>query len=79
MLTVDEWKALLLKDFFELKQLGGCDTSTSIRRSMKQQEIGQHCCQAGENLDDLELASLKEALGLDEASWQAYKSKVRPD
>jgi hypothetical protein len=43
MQTLDEWKAVLSNDLFELKQLEGRDAPTSMRRSMKHQEIGQHC------------------------------------
>jgi hypothetical protein len=39
MQTLDEWKAVLSKDLFELKQLEGRDAPTSMRRSMKHQEI----------------------------------------
>jgi len=77
-LTLAEWKAVLVKDFLELQRLGGQDASTRMRRSLKEQEIGQHCCQAGEYLDDPDLALLKESLGLDEWQWHAYKAKVRP-
>ena len=77
--TLEEWKAMLGKDLLELKQLEGQDANTRMRRSMKEQEIGQHCCQAGESLGDPDLALLKEALGLDEQQWHAYKSKVRPE
>ena len=78
MQSFDTWLKLLSKDLAELKQLGKQDASTRLRRSMKEQEIGQHCCEAGEDLDDLQLVRLKEALGLTEKEWQAYKSKVRP-
>ena len=77
--TLEEWKAMLGKDLLELKQLEGQDANTRMRRSMKEQEIGQHCCQAGESLGDPDLALLKESLGLDEQQWHAYKSKVRPE
>jgi hypothetical protein len=76
MHTLDEWKAVLAKDFFELQHLEGQDASTRMRRFLKEQEIGQHCCQAGERLGDPDLALLKESLGLDE--WHAYRAKVRP-
>jgi hypothetical protein len=76
--TLNEWKAVLVKDLFELQQLEGQDASTRMRHSLKEQEIGQHCCQAGESLGDADLDLLKEALGLDEWQWHAYKSKVRP-
>jgi len=76
--TLDEWKAVLAKDFLELKHLEGQDANTRIRRSLKEQEIGQHCCQAGESLGDPDLTLLKETLGLDEWQWHAYKANVRP-
>ena len=75
----DEWKTLLMQDFLALKQLKGQDAHTRMRRSMKEQEIGQHCCQEGESLSDHDLTVLKAALGLDEQHWHAYKSKVRPE
>ncbi len=78
MHTLNEWKAVLVKDFLELQQLEGQEASTRMRRSLKEQEIGQHCCQAGECLGDPDLTLLKEALGLDEWQWHAYKAKVRP-
>jgi hypothetical protein len=78
MQTLDEWKAVLAKDFRELSHLEGQDASTRMKRSMKEQEIGQHCCQAGERLGDSDLALLKKALGLGEWQWHAYKTKVRP-
>jgi len=46
---------------------------------MKEQEIGQHCCQAGESLSDAELSLLKRALKLNEQQWRTYKAKVRPE
>jgi hypothetical protein len=73
-----EWKAVLAKDLLELQQLEGQDASTRLRRSLKEQAIGQHCCQAGERLGDADLALLKEALALDEWQWHTYKSNVRP-
>jgi hypothetical protein len=76
--TLEEWKAVLLKDLLVLRHLQGQDASTRMRRSMKEQELGQHCCQAGEHLGDSDLALLKESLGLDAWHWHAYKAKVRP-
>jgi hypothetical protein len=76
--TLNEWEAVLAKDLLELHQLEGQDASTRMRRSLKEQEIGQHCCQAGESLGDADLSLLKEALGLDEWQWHTFKSKVRP-
>jgi len=78
MYTLDEWKAVLAKDFLELQHLEGQDTNTRIRRSLKEQEIGQHCCQAGESLGDPDLDLLKESLGLDEWQWHTYKANLRP-
>jgi hypothetical protein len=78
MQTLDEWKTVLAKDFLKLHHLEGQDAATRMRRSMKEQEIGQHCCQAGERLSDADLTALKAALGLDERQWHAHQSKVRP-
>jgi hypothetical protein len=78
MHTLEEWKAVLAKDFLELQRLEGQDAATRMRRSLKEQEIGQHCCQAGEQLDDHHLALLKKSLRLDEGQWQSYRAKVRP-
>jgi len=78
MSTVEEWKAVLAQDFLELYRLQGQDTATRMRRSLKEQQIGQHCCQAGEHLDDADLTLLKQLLGLDAGQWAAYRAKVRP-
>lgn len=77
MCTLHEWRAVLENDLLELHQLEGRDDSTRMKRSLKEQAIGQHCCQAGEHLDDADLAMLKEVLGLDEWLWHTYKSHVR--
>jgi hypothetical protein len=79
MQALDEWKAILTNDFLALRRLQGWDALNRMRRSMKEQEIGQHCCQAGESLSDAELSLLKHVLGLDDEAWQIYKSKVRPE
>ena len=76
--TLPEWKAVLAQDLLELYQLEGPEDSTKMRRAMKEQAIGQHCCQAGEHLDDTDLALLKEALGLGEWQWRKFQSHVRP-
>jgi hypothetical protein len=76
--TLDEWKAVLVKDFLELQRLEGHDASTRERHSLKEQEIGQHCCQAGEHLGDPDLALLKKILGLNDWQWHGYRAKVRP-
>jgi len=79
MQTLEEWKAILTTDLLALRRLQGGDVLIRMRRAMKEQEIGQHCCQAGESLSDAELSFLKQALGLDEEAWQSYKTKVRPE
>ncbi len=78
MQTLDEWKVILTTDLLALRRLQGGDALSRMRRAMKEQEIGQHCCQAGESLSDADLSLLKQALGLDEEAWQSYKAKVRP-
>jgi len=78
MQTLDEWKAILTTDLLALRKLQGGDALSKMRRAMKEQEIGQHCCQAGESLGDADLSLLKQALGLDEEAWQSYKTNVRP-
>ena len=55
------------------------DAPCRMRHAMKEQEIGQHCCQTGESLSDADLSLLKQALGLDEEAWQSSKAKVRPE
>jgi len=78
MQTLEEWKATLTTDLLALRRLHGGDALSRMRRAMKEQEIGQHCWQAGESLGDADLSFLKQALGLDEEAWQSYKAKVRP-
>ena len=78
MQTLDEWKAILITDLLALRRLQGGDALSRMRHAMKEQEIGQHCCQAGESLSDADLSLLKQAFGLDEEAWQSYKAKVRP-
>lgn len=78
METLAEWMAILTNDLHTLKQFIGQDEMSQVRHAMKEQEIGQHCCQAGESLTDKELTQLKRALGLTEQQWQIYKAKVRP-
>lgn len=73
-----EWEAILTRDLHALKHLTGKDEMSRMRHAMKEQEIGQHCYQAGEMLTDKELTQLKKALGLTEQQWRVYKSKIRP-
>ncbi len=79
MQALDEWKAILTTDLLALRRLQGGDALSRMRRVMKEQEIGQHCCQAGESLSDADLSLLKQALGLDKEAWRSYKAKVRPE
>ena len=51
----ETWKAILSKDLLDLQLLQAQDLPTRISRSLKEQELGQHCCQAGESLDDADL------------------------
>ena len=73
-----EWKTILTNDLHALKQLTGRDEMSLMRCAMKEQEIGQHCYQAEENLTDKELMLLKKALGLTDKQWNSYKTKIRP-
>ena len=73
METFATWKTILLNDLLSLKQLEGLD---EVRYAFKQQEIGQHCCQAGESLTNVELALLKKKLHLTEDQWRAYLSRL---
>ena len=74
-----EWKTILTNDLHMLKQLTGRDEVSRMRCTMKEQEIGQHCYQAEENLTDKELMLLKKTLGLTDRQWNFYKTKIRVD
>lgn len=78
MQTLAKWTSILRKDFLELTSLDQQKPFARIRYSLKEQEIGQHCCQAEEMLPDPELASLKLVLGMDDEQWRNYRRKVRP-
>ena len=78
MCMLAKWEAVLTNDLHALKQLIGKDEMSRMRYVMKEQEIGQHCYQAGEILTDKELLLLKKALGLTDQQWNSYKSKIRP-
>ena len=71
-----EIKTVLTKDFFELVKLEGSDPGAQMRHTLKEQEIGQHCTEAEEDLNPADLEWLKLALGINERKWQEYKSKV---
>ena len=76
--TLNEWKAVLAKDLLELQQLAraGCFHQDEALH----EETGNWATllPAGGSLGDPDLILLKEAIGLDEWQWHAYKSKVRP-
>jgi hypothetical protein len=69
-----ETKTALTKDFFELVKLEGSEPGTQMKHTLKEREIGQHCCEAEADLDTNDLEWLKLALGISEKKWQAYKS-----
>ena len=76
--TFLKWKTILSHDFHALAQLERPDEGSRVRHALKEQELGQHCWEAGESLTDAELARLKRELGLSEQQWHAYKSRVWP-
>jgi hypothetical protein len=43
--------------------------------SVKEQEIGRQCYEAEEDLSQLELGTLKRALGINDTRWRAFKAK----
>ena len=71
-----ETKAVLTKDFFELVKLEGSDPGAQMKHTLKEQEIGQHCNEAEEDLSSADLEWLKLALGIHERKWQESKAKV---
>ena len=73
--TFDELKARLAQDLVELKQLEGVWPATVVRRHVKEQEIGRHCYQAEEDLNKVDLDTLKQMLGMDDTQWRRYKTK----
>src|SRR5258707_1796108 len=78
MCMLAKWEAVLTNDLHALKQLIGKDEMSRMRHAMKEQEIGQHCYQAGEILTDKELLLMKKELTLTDQQWKSYKSKIRP-
>lgn len=66
METSAQWATILTNDLRALKEIKGWDEMSRVRYALKEQEIGQHCCQAGESLTDAELTLLKRMLGLTE-------------
>ena len=77
MHTFAVWRTILTNDLQALKELERPAQECRWRYTWKEQELGQHCCQAGEDLTDAELALLKQLLGLTEPQWGAYLSKIR--
>jgi len=76
METLATWQAILMKDLCALIECDERDAVGRIRYMLKEQAVGQHCCQAGEDLTDEELLLLRKALGLTAQQWQTYKSKM---
>jgi hypothetical protein len=75
MKTFEELKAVLIQDLLELDQLAENWPNTIEKRHVKEQEIGRHCYEAEEDLSQLELNTLKRALGIHDSKWQVYKAK----
>ncbi len=75
MKSFEELKALLTQELFELERLAGIWPSTVEKRHVKEQEIGRHCYEAEEDLNPLELTTLKRVLGITDTRWRAYKAK----
>jgi hypothetical protein len=75
MKTFEELKAVFTQDLLELEQLAGIWPSTIEKRHVKEQEIGRQCYEAEEDLSQLELGTLKRALGINDTRWRAFKTK----
>ncbi len=76
MKTFAQLEAILAQDLLELKELEASRwLIPQTKRSLKEQQIGQHCYQAEEDLSLPELSVLKTTLGIDERKWRAYKAK----
>ncbi len=73
--TFDELKTLLTQDLVELKHFQGMLPATVRSRHLKEQEIGRHCYQAEEELNKVDLDTLKQMLGIDDTQWRRYKTK----
>lgn len=74
----ERWKAVLRDDVQALSQETRQDEEGHIRFILKEQTLGQHCCEAEEYLPDAELTLLKQELGLTDHQWHIYKANVRP-
>ena len=75
MKTLEELKADFTQDLLELERLAGIWPSTIEKRHVKEQAIGRLCYLAEEDLSQLELNTLKRALGINDTSWRAFKAK----
>ena len=75
MKTFEELKAVLTQELLELERLAGIWPSTIEKRHVKEQAIGRLCYLAEEDLSQLELTTLKRALGINDTRWRAFKAK----
>ncbi|HEY7418544.1 MAG TPA: hypothetical protein VH593_25430 [Ktedonobacteraceae bacterium] len=74
----ERWKAVLKDDVQALSRETKDDEEGRIRFILKEQTLGQHCCEAEEYLSDAELRLLKQELGLTDHQWHTYKANVLP-
>jgi hypothetical protein len=75
MKTFEELKGVFTQELLELEKLAGIWPSTIEKRHVKEQEIGRQCYEAEEDLSQLELGTLKRALGINDTRWRAFKAK----
>ena len=75
MKTFDEWKATFLQDMADIRRMEGICTIFELVRLFQQiPAIGRHCYQIEEELNVLELYTLKRDLEINEAQWRWYKA-----
>ena len=75
METFEELKAALTQELLELERLAGIWPSTIEKRHVREQAIGRLCYLAEEDLSQLELGTLKRALGINDTRWRSFKTK----
>jgi hypothetical protein len=75
MKTFEELKAVLTQELLELERLAGIWPSTIEQRHVREQAIGRLCYLAEEDLSQLELGTLKRALGINDTRWRSFKTK----
>jgi len=75
MKTFEELKAVLTQELLELERLAGIWPSTIEKRHVREQAIGRLCYLAEEDLSQLELNTLKRALGINDTRWRSFKTK----